>query len=180
MEEIMIITKEKMETAIENMKKRFINIRAGRASPSILDKVVVKYYGTETPLNQLSIVSVPEARTIIIKPFDKSSISDIEKGIYEANLGLTPTNNGEQIILNFPALTEERRKDFVKEIKSISEETKIVLRNIRQDSNNEIRDSKLNEDDEKYKIEQVQDLINEYNKKVDEETNIKEKELMTV
>ena len=180
MEELLLLTEEKMDKALESMKKRFLNIRAGRANPAILDKVLVKYYGTETPLIQLCTISVPEARTIIIKPFDRSSISDIERGIYEANLGLTPTNNGEQIILNFPALTEERRKEFVKEVKNISEETKIILRNIRQESNNEIRALEINEDEEKYKIEEVQNLINEYNKKVEEELKKKENELMTV
>jgi len=180
MEELLLLTEEKMDKALESMKKRFLNIRAGRANPAILDKVLVKYYGTETPLIQLCTISVPEARTIIIKPFDRSSISDIERGIYEANLGLTPTNNGEQIILNFPALTEERRKEFVKEVKNISEETKIILRNIRQESNNEIRVLEINEDEEKYKIEEVQNLINEYNKKVEEELKKKENELMTV
>ena len=180
MDDLLLITEEKMEKAIETMKKRYVNIRAGRANPNILDKVMVKYYGTETPLNQLATISIPEARTIMIKPFDKNSISDIEKGIYEADLGLTPTNNGEQVILNFPPLTEERRKEFVKEVKSISEETKISLRTIRQEANNEIKKLEFTEDIEKDAIQEVQELINKYNKIVEDEFKIKENELMTI
>lgn len=173
-------TIDKMKKAIENMESRFLNIRAGRANPRILDSVMVKYYGIETPLIQLATISVPEARELMIKPFDKSSIPDIERGIYEANIGLTPNNNGETIILVIPQLTEDRRKEFVKEVKSIAEDARIALRNIRQDSNNEIKKLELPEDEEKRGTEKVQDLINEYNKKIDELLNKKETELMTL
>lgn len=173
-------TIDKMQKAIENMESRFLNIRAGRANPRILDSVMVKYYGIETPLIQLATISVPEARELMIKPFDKSSIPDIERGIYEANIGLTPNNNGETIILVIPQLTEDRRKEFVKEVKSIAEDARIALRNIRQDSNNEIKKLELPEDEEKRGTEKVQDLINEYNKKIDELLNKKETELMTL
>ncbi len=171
---------EKMEKVVENMNGKFLNVRAGRANPRILDTVMVKYYGIDTPLVQLATISVPEARQLVIKPFDKSSISDIERGIYEANIGLTPNNNGETIILVIPQLTEERRKEYVKEVKTMAEEAKIAFRNIRQDANNEIKRLELPEDEEKGGIEEVQDLINEYNKKVDNLLSIKEKELMTV
>lgn len=180
MNEVIDKTVEKMKKAIENMEGRFLNVRAGRANPRILDNVMVKYYGIETPLIQLANISVPEAREIVIKPFDKSCIQDIERGIYEANVGLTPNNNGETIILVIPQLTEERRKEFVKDVKSYAEEARIALRNIRQDSNNEIKRLELPEDEEKRGMDRVQDLINEYNKKIDELLEKKEKELMTV
>ena len=154
-DDILIQTELKMETAIENMEKRFTNVRAGRANPRILDNVMVKYYGIETPLIQLATVSVPEARQLVIKPFDKSCIPDIEKGIFEANIGLTPNNNGETVMLVIPELTEERRKEYVKEVKGIAEDAKIALRNIRQDSNSEIKKLELPEDEEKREMERV-------------------------
>lgn len=130
--------------AISNWKygKRLLNIRAGRANPAILDSVMVNYYGALTPLKQLATISIPEARQLMIKPFDKGSLNAIEKGIYEANIGLTPNNNGEVIILNIPALTEDTRKEYVKQAKTISEDCKIALRNVRQDSNNDIKNQK--------------------------------------
>ena len=167
MENIIKDTEEKMIKALENMEKRFTNVRAGRANPRILDNVMVKYYGVSTPLIQLATISVPEARQLVIKPFDKSCISDIEKGIYEANIGLTPNNNGEVVMLVIPELTEERRKEYVKEVKSIAEDAKIALRNIRQESNNDIKKLELPEDEEKRGMEKVQDLITKYNKEVD-------------
>ena len=169
-----------MLKAIENMEKRFTNVRAGRANPRILDEVMVKYYGVPTPLIQLATISVPEARQLVIKPFDKSCISDIEKGIYEANIGLTQNNNGETVCLVIPELTEERRKEFVKEVKTMAEEAKIALRNIRQDANNDIKKLELPEDEEKRGMDKVQDLISKYNKEVDNLLSEKEKELMTV
>ena len=180
MENIIKDTEEKMIKALENMEKRFTNVRAGRANPRILDNVMVKYYGVSTPLIQLATISVPEARQLVIKPFDKSCISDIEKGIYEANIGLTPNNNGEVVMLVIPELTQERRKEYVKEVKSIAEVAKITLRNIRQESNNDIKKLELPEDEEKRGMEKVQDLITKYNKDVDSKLSIKEKELMTV
>ena len=169
-----------MIKAIENMEKRFTNVRAGRANPRILDNVMVKYYGIETPLIQLATVSVPEARQLVIKPFDKSCIPDIEKGIFEANIGLTPNNNGETIMLIIPELTEERRREYVKEAKAISEEGKIALINIRQDANNSIKKSEVPEDEQKRACDEVQELINKYNKVVDEKLKLKEKELMEI
>lgn len=180
METIIKQTEEKMIKAIENMEKRFTNVRAGRANPRILDGVMVKYYGVETPLIQLATISVPEARQLVIKPFDKSCIPEIEKGIYEANIGLTPNNNGEMVMLVIPELTEERRKEYVKEVKGIAEDAKIALRNIRQDSNSEIKKLELPEDEEKRGMDRVQDLIGKYNKEVDALLSVKEKELMTV
>ncbi len=180
MDDILMETELNMQSAIENMEKRLLNIRAGRANPAILDSVMVNYYGALTPLKQLATISMPEARQLMIKPFDKGSLSAIEKGIYEANIGLTPNNNGEVIILNIPALTEDTRKEYVKQAKTISEDCKIALRNVRQDSNNEIKKSEMTEDEQKEATEEVQELINKYNKIVDEKLKIKEQELMTV
>ena len=180
MEEILMNVELEMQMQIENMEKRFTNIRAGRANPSMLDSVMVNYYGVSTPLKQLATISIPEARQLCIKPFDRSSISAIEKGIYEANIGLTPNNNGETIILNIPALTEETRRGYVKQAKEYSEDCKIVLRNIRQDANNNIKKLELPEDEVKTSQDEVQELINKYNKIVDEKFKEKEKELMSV
>lgn len=180
MEEILLEVEEKMKKSIENLEKRFTNIRAGRANPAILDGIMVSYYGTDTPLKQLANISVPEARQLWIKPFDKSILGPIEKAIFEANIGLTPNNNGEVIILNIPALTEDTRREYVKQAKGFGEEAKIALRNIRQDANTDIKKQEVPEDEEKGAIEEVQDLIQKYNKIVDEKTKEKEKELMTV
>ena len=180
MDEILMNAELEMTTAIENMEKRFLNIRAGRANPAMLDGVMVNYYGAPTPLKQLATISIPEARQLCIKPFDRSCLGDIEKGIYEANIGLTPNNNGEIIILNIPALTEETRRNYVKQAKEYSEDCKIVLRNIRQDSNNEIKKLELPEDEEKSSMDEVQELINKYNKIVEDKFKEKESELMTV
>lgn len=171
----------RMEQAIENMEKRFTNIRAGRANPTILDGVMVNYYGADTPLKQLANISIPEARQLMIKPFDRSCLGAIEKGIYEANIGLTPNNNGEVIILNIPALTEDTRKEYVKQAKGIAEDCRIALRNVRQDANNDIKKlSDVTEDEQKQGQEDVQELINKFNKVVDEKFKVKENELMSV
>lgn len=180
MEEILFETEERMEEAITNLEKRFTNIRAGRANPAMLDGVLVNYYGTDTPLKQLATIAIPEARQLSIKPFDKSSIGAIEKGILAANIGLTPNNNGEVIILNIPALTEETRREYVKQAKGYAEDCRIVLRNIRQDANKDIDKLEIPEDDIKAGNEEVQELINKYNKVVDEKFKEKEQELMTV
>lgn len=180
MENVLMETEMSMEGSIETLEKRFVNIRAGRANPAIVDHVMVNYYGSETPLKQLANISIPEARQLCIKPFDRSCLTAIEKGIYEANIGLTPNNNGEIIILNIPALTEETRKEFVKQAKQMAEEAKISLRNIRQDANNDIKKLEIPEDDKKSATEEIQELINKYNKTVEDKLKIKEQELMTV
>ncbi len=180
MKDILLETEEKMQKTIENLENRFKLIRAGRANPAILDNVKVNYYGSLTNLNQLATISVPEARKLQIKAFDKSCLSEIEKAIYEADLGLTPNNTGELIFINIPELTEDRRRELVKQAKAMGEEAKVALRNIRQDSNNNIKKLEINEDEEKYGINEVQELINKYNKIVDEKTKEKEEELMTI
>lgn len=180
MDTILLETEERMEGTIVNLEKRFTNIRAGRANPAILDGVMVSYYGTDTPLKQLANISIPEARQLCIKPFDKSILGLIEKAIFEANIGLTPNNNGEIIILNIPALTEDTRREYVKQAKTYAEEAKIALRNIRQDANNDIKKLEVTEDESKSGQDEIQELINKYNKIVDEKTKVKEQELMTV
>ena len=179
LDELLLECESRMEESIASMEKRFIKVRAGRANPSMLDGIMVEYYGVPTPLKQLANISIPEARQLSIKPFDKGILGDIEKAIFEANIGITPNNNGEVIFLVIPALTEDRRKELVKQVKQIAEEAKIALRNIRQDINNDIKKEKLPEDVEKQGNEEVQELINQYNKKVDEALKVKEQELMS-
>ena len=180
MEDILSKTEEKMMLSIETLESRFANVRAGRANPGMLDGIMVEYYGVPTPLKSLANISVPEARQLSIKPFDKSCLGDIEKAIFEANIGVTPNNNGEVVFIVIPELTEDRRRELVKQVKAISEEGKIALRNIRQDANKQIEALELPEDEEKKGNEKVQELINEYNKIIDEKFKEKEKDLMTL
>ncbi len=180
MDEILKEVEGKMNASIESMKKRFTNIRAGRANPAILDGVIVSYYGVETPLKQLATISIPEARQLMIKPFDRGCLNAIEKGIYESNIGLTPNNNGEVIILNIPILTEETRKEYVKQVKGMAEDCKIALRNVRQDANTEIKKLEIPEDDSKDLMEEVQEIIQKYNKIVEDLLKEKEQELMSL
>lgn len=180
MDDVWVQAVEKLDKALETLERRFTNIRVGRANASILDGVKVSYYGTDTPLIQLATISVPEARVLAIKPFDRNSLSDIEKAIFEANLGLTPNNNGETIMLNFPALTEERRVEYVKQVKAMSEEAKIAIRNVRQDTNNAIKKLGLPEDEEIRSVKELQEQVDDYNKKIDDMLKIKEQELMTI
>ena len=180
MEFDIIETELKMDKAIENLESRLTTIRAGRANPSMLNGIMVECYGCQNPINSLANISVVDARQLFIKPFDKSTIKDIEKAIFEANLGLTPTNNGEVVILTVPELTEDKRREYVKQAKTVGEEAKIALRNIRQDANNLIKKLELPEDEEKANLEDVQELINKYNAKVDEVMKNKENELMEI
>ena len=180
MEDIILNTEEKMMLSIEALENRFLNVRAGRANPSMLDGVMVEYYGTPTPIKSLANISIPEARQLSIKPFDRSCLGAIEKAIFEANIGLTPNNNGEVVFLVIPALTEERRKELVKQVKQMAEDAKIALRNIRQESNNELKNLKLPEDEEKHGNELVQELISSYNKIILEKAKAKEEELMII
>lgn len=180
MEEILNNTESKMMLTIESLENKFLNVRAGRANPSMLDGVLVEYYGVPTPIKSLANISVPEARQLSIKPFDRSALGAIEKAIFEANLGVTPNNNGEVVFIVIPVLTEDRRKELVKQVKALAEEAKIALRNIRQDANKSLEGLELPEDDEKNAEVKVQDLIQEYNKIIDEKLKEKEKDLMTI
>ena len=170
-----------MMHCLETMENRLTSIRAGRANPAMLNGINVEYYGTPTPLQSLANITVPEARTLIIKPFDKSCLKDIVRAINEADLGINPTDNGESVIMSIPALTEDRRKEYVKQAKEIAEETKIALRRVRQGANDTIKnDEEITEDEEKRMMDEVQKLINEYNIKVDDKFKEKEEELMQV
>lgn len=172
--------KIKMDKAIESLEARFTTVRAGRANPNILHGIMVSYYGVPTPIQSLATISVPEARQLFIKPFDKSALRDMEKALFEADLGMAPTNNGEMLILNIPALTEETRRNYVKQAKDMAEEARIALRNIRQDSNNWIKKQEFSENEEDNYLEMVQKLIDKYNVIVEEKYKDKEKELTTV
>ena len=173
-------TEAKMQKAIENLESKLLNIRAGRANPSMLNGIMVEYYGSPTPLNSIANITVPEAKQLFIKPFDRSVLKNIEKAINESNIGIAPSNNGEMIILTIPELTEDRRKEYVKMAKAIGEEAKIALRNIRQEDNERIKKDELPEDEEKLYLEDVQELINKYNKIVDDKIKEKESELMKI
>ena len=174
------VVKTRMEKVLENLESRYTTVRAGRANPNILNGITVEYYGTPTAINAVATVSVPEARQLMIKPFDKSLLKEIERAIYAAELGMAPTNNGEVIYLTVPELTEETRKNYVKQVKEMTEEAKIALRNIRQDANNDIKKDEYPEDEEKLYLDEVQEMINKYNVKVDEKFKEKEKELMSI
>ena len=170
----------KMMEAIEVLEKRLTQVRAGRANPNMLASVMVDYYGVPTPIMSVANITVPEARQLFVKPFDRSTLKDIERGINEANLGINPTNNGEMIIITLPEMSEENRRDYVRQAKSMGEDAKIALRNTRQEGNNKIKKDELPEDQEKTLLEDIQELINKYNKIVDEKIQEKEKELMEV
>ena len=174
------LTEEKMNKTMDNLDSRFMTVRAGRANPSSLDGISVSYYGSLTPLKQLATISVPEARQLLIKPFDRSCLGAIEKAIFESNLGYTPNNDGETIRIIIPVLTEERRKDLTKQVRAMAEEAKVSIRNIRHDSNEAIEKEEISEDEQKTLQNQVQEFVNKYNKIIDEKTKEKENELMTV
>ena len=179
-EEILNELEENIEKALNNLGERFKTVRTGRANPSSLDKVMVMYYGVPTPLRTLANVTVPEARQLLIKPFDKGALSGIEKAIYEANLGYTPNNDGESIRIVIPPLTEDRRKELVKMVKGMAEDAKVSVRNARHDSLELLKDADLPEDEEKNIETEIQNSVNKYNKKIEELLEEKEKDLMSV
>ena len=172
--------KTKMDKVILSLETKFTTVRAGRANPNILNGIMVNYYGALTPIQSLVTISVPEARQLMIKPFDKGALKEIEKSIFEANLGMTPTNNGEVIILNVPELTEETRKNYVKQVKDMAEDARIALRNIRQEENNTVKKQEYSLDIEKNYLDKIQKLTDEYNKKVEDKFKEKEKELLSI
>ena len=173
-------TSERMSKTIESFQRDLTTVRTGRANPAMLDRVMVNYYGSPTPVNQIAGISVVEGRQLVIKPYDKSSIKDIEHGIYEAELGLAPQNDGELIRIMVPALTEERRKEFAKQVWKFAENAKVSIRNIRRDSNDEIKKVDGSEDEMKAGQEKVQKLTDKFVKEIDEIAKVKEKEIMTV
>ena len=177
---IMLELTEKMDRAIESLEKRFTTVRAGRANPSSLDGIMVDYYGSMTPLKQLATISVPEARQLLIKPFDRGSLSGIEKAILASNLGYNPGNDGETIRIVIPELTEERRRELAKQVKALAEDAKVAIRNIRREGLEDVEKLELPEDQEKGMEKDIQDMVNEYNKKIEAKLKEKEQELLTV
>jgi len=176
-------TEEAMKQSIAHLEKSFLNIRAGKASPAMLGGVFVDYYGSQTPISQVANINVPDARTITIAPWEKNMLSPIEKAIMNANLGFNPMNNGDNIIISVPPLTEERRRDLVKQAKGEAEDAKIGIRNSRKDANNDIKKLEkqgLSEDVCKSAEDEVQNLTNTYIKRVDELLSVKEAEIMKV
>ncbi|MEK3989599.1 MULTISPECIES: ribosome recycling factor [Robertmurraya] len=182
--QIVANAKERMNKAIGAYTRELAGIRAGRANASMLDRITVDYYGAPTPINQLAGVSVPEARMLVIQPYDKSILGDIEKAILKSDIGITPSNDGSIIRLAIPQLTEERRKELVKVVKKESEEAKVAVRNIRRDANDELKklekNGEITEDDQRGYSDDIQKLTDEYITKVDQLTKDKEKEILEV
>ncbi len=176
--------KSHMDKTVESLRREYQKVRTGRANTALLDDIRIDYYGTPSPLSQVATLSVPEPRTITLQPWETKMISVIEKAIMNANLGLTPTNDGKVIRLNLPALTEERRKEIVKQLKKMAEEAKVAARNIRRDANDELKklekNKKISEDELKRAEKEVQEVTNSYIAKLDEVLAHKEKEVMEV
>lgn len=177
-------TKDKMTKAIQAYTRELASIRAGRANASLLDRITVDYYGAPTPVNQLAGISVPEARLLVIQPYDKSILGEIEKAILKSDLGLNPSNDGSLIRLAIPQLTEERRKDLVKVVKKESEDAKIAIRNVRRDANDDLKklekNGEITEDDLRGYADDIQKLTDEHIVKIDQITKDKEKEILEV
>lgn len=176
--------KEKMQKTINVLERDFAAIRAGRANPNVLDKVTVDYYGTPTPVGQMATVSVAEARVLTIQPWDKSQMSPIEKAIQASDIGINPTNDGTVIRLTFPQLTEERRKEIVKDIKKMGEDSKVAIRSIRRDTMDKLKamkkNSEITEDDQKDGEDQVQKIHDKFIKTIDDTVAAKEKEILSI
>lgn len=183
-EQIKKQAKDDMAKALDSFDKRIATIKAGRATEAILDGITFSYYGTETPINQAATISIPEARLLVIKPWDKNNIGPIEKAILKSNIGITPGNDGEIIRLPFPALTEERRKEYTKEVNTYAEDAKIVVRNVRRDSMDEVKTSEKSGDvteDDRYTLEdEIQKITDKFIKTIEELAEKKNKELMNV
>ena len=184
MSDIIKDTKARMQKSIDNLSRELANISAGRANSNLLNGVNVDYYGAPTPVQQLASINVPEARLLVISPYDKSSVADIEKAIIAANLGVNPTSDGEVIRITVPALTEERRKELVKNVKKIGEDSKVSIRNIRRDINDQLKKDEKNgditEDDLRSQTEDVQKVTDNSIKEIDNLVDEKEKDIMSV
>ena len=175
---------KRMDKALNHLEEEFGAVRAGRANPKVLDRIVVEYYGSETPLNGVATISSPDARTLVIQPWDTKLLKDIQKAIQTSELGINPQNDGRVIRLVFPQLTEDRRKDLVKQVKKYAEDAKVAMRNIRRDGMDYVKklkkNSEITEDDQKKAEKDLQDLLDKMIKKVDEAYAAKEKELMAI
>ena len=174
----------RMDKALDHLNDEFGAVRAGRANAKVLDRITVEYYGSETPLNGVATISAPDARTLVIQPWDTKLLKDIAKAIQTSDLGINPQNDGRVIRLTFPQLTEERRKELTKQVKKYAEESKVAMRNIRRDGMDYVKklkkNSEITEDDQKKAEKDLQDLLDKYTKKVDEALAAKEKELMAI
>ena len=182
-EEIQLIVeeaREQMSGAIDHLKRELSNIRAGKASPMMLQGVNVDYYGSQTPLSQIANINTPDAQTLSVQPYERTLIPEIEKAIMLANLGLNPMNNGESVIINVPPLTEERRKELAKAAKAEAESDKVSIRNARKDANNDIKKSDASDDEQKNGEAAIQEITNKYTKQIDEILKVKETEIMKV
>lgn len=184
MKEVFDRAAEKMTKTVEALLHEYAGIRAGRANPAVLDKIAVDYYGVPTPIGQMAAISVPDARSLLIQPWDKSTLKEIEKAIQASDIGLNPQNDGSSIRLNFPPLTEERRKDLVKTVSKYAEESKVAIRSIRRDSIEKLKELKkssaITEDDLKNGEKKMQDLTDKFCKEIDETSATKEKEIMEI
>ena len=184
LEELKLDTEEKMESALKALQNDYSSLRAGKANPQMVEKITVDYYGVDTPINQLSNISVPEARLLVIQPWDKSSIPMIEKAILKSNIGITPSGDGTVIRLAVPQLTTERRAELVKELKKMAEEIKIRIRNVRRDANDKVKkmekDKAIAEDEEKVTMDDIQKLTDKYIAEVEKTLEIKEKEVTEI
>lgn len=184
MNELIKKTEEKMSKSIDALDREYKSVRAGRANAAVLDRVMVDYYGVPTPVQQMAAISVPEARTLLIAPWDKSTLKDIEKAILTSEIGINPQNDGTSIRLNFPPLTEERRKEIVKDIRKKGEDAKVAVRNQRRDALDKLKALKKNntitEDDESNGEKKIQNLTDKFCKEIDELASIKEKEIMEI
>jgi len=183
-DEILKETEERMKKTVEFFRKELAGIRAGRATPALLDRIMVDYYGTQTPLNQLANVSAPEPRLLVIQPYDKTAIGEIEKAIMKSDLGITPNTDGNIIRLTIPQLTEERRQQLVKVVRKKAEEERVAIRNARRDANDQLkrleRDGEIPEDDARRAQAEVQELTDKYIKEIDELLAQKERDVMEV
>ena len=184
MESVFAKTKEKMDKCLASLERDFAAIRAGRANPAVLDKVMVDYYGVPTPINQMAAVSVPEARLLVVQPWDASTLKEIEKAINTADIGINPQNDGKVIRLSFPQLTEEHRKNLQKDISKRGEEAKVAIRNVRRDAMDDIKklkkDNEITEDEQKDGEKKLQDITDDFVKQADSITKKKEEEILSI
>lgn len=184
MQNVISNAEERMNKSVDATEREFSSVRAGRANPGILNKIVVDYYGVPTPINQMAAVSVVEARTLLIQPWDASTLKSIEKAITTSDIGINPSNDGRAIRLNFPALTEERRKELVKDIRRMSEDGKVAVRAIRRDAMDKIKalkkDGEITEDDVSNAEKKIQNLTDKFCKEIDEISALKEKEILEI
>lgn len=183
-EEILLLAEEKMENSIESLRHQLGQIRTGRANPAVLKGITANYYGVPTPIEQMSSISVPEAQLIVIKPYDKSQLKEIEKAIQTSGIGLTPQSDGIVLRLVFPPLTQDRRKEFAKDCKTFSENCKVAIRNIRRDANDQLKklekDSVISEDELKMYSDEVQKITDKYTQLAEDEGKAKEKQIMEI